>query len=303
MPKVIITAAITGGIHTPTMSPYLPYKPEDIANQAVEAAEAGAAVVHIHARDPESGQPSPRLDLYEQIIESIRSRSNVLICITTGGGAGQTVEQRVAVIPRFKPELASFNMGSLNFGLHPMLDRYKEFQHPWEKEMLEFSRGWVFTNTFADLEKICGIFRENGTKPELEVYDTGHLYNVRYLLDKGFLKKPIYMQFVMGILGGIGATPYDLMNLHMTAERLFGGDYKWSVIGAGRNQFRQCTMGAIMGGNVRVGLEDNLFLNKGELAPSNAAQVTKMRKVLEELGMEIASPDDARGILNIGKAW
>jgi uncharacterized protein (DUF849 family) len=303
MAKVIITAAITGGIHTPTMSPYLPYKPQDIADQAVGAAEAGAAVVHIHARDPENGQPSPRLELYEQIIESIRSRSNVLICITTGGGAGQTVEQRVAVIPRFKPELASFNMGSLNFGLHPMLDRYKDFQHPWEKEMLEFSRSWVFTNTFADLEKICGIFRENGTKPELEVYDTGHLYNIRYLLDKGFLKKPIYMQFVMGILGGIGATPYDLMNLHTTAERLFGGDYKWSVIGAGRNQFRQCTMGAIMGGNVRVGLEDNLFLSKGELATSNAAQVTKIRKVLEELGMETASPDDTRGILNIGNAW
>jgi uncharacterized protein (DUF849 family) len=285
------------------MSPYLPYKPADIADQAVGAAEAGAAVVHIHARDPETGQPSPRLELYEQIIEGIRSRSNVLICVTTGGGAGQSVEQRVAVIPRFKPELASFNMGSLNFALHPMLNRYKEFKHPWEKQWLEFSKSWIFANTFEDLEKICGIFRENGTKPELEVYDTGHLYNVRYLLDSGFLKKPIYLQFVTGILGGIGATPYDLMNLHMTAERLFGRDYQWSVIGAGRSQFRQCTMGALMGGNVRVGLEDNLFLNKGELATSNAAQVTKIRKILEELGLEIASPDDARQILNIGNAW
>jgi len=303
MPKVIVTAAITGAIHTPTMSPYLPYTPEDIADQAVEAAQAGAAVVHVHARDPETGRPSANIDLFRRIVESIRSRSKVVVCVTTGGGAGQTVKQRVAVIPALKPELASINMGSMNFAIHPLLDKYQDFKHPWEKELLAFSKGWIFQNTFQDMEQICETFKECGVKPELEVYDVGHVYNVRYLLDKGLIKAPVYLQFVMGILGGIAATPYDLMTLHTTAERVLGRDYQWSVIGAGKNQFRQCAMGALMGSNVRVGLEDNLYLNKGELAPSNAAQVEKIRRILEELGMDTASPDDARQILRIGNAW
>jgi uncharacterized protein (DUF849 family) len=303
MSKTIITAALTGGIHTPTMSPYLPYTPDDIARQAIEAAEAGAAVVHVHARNPETGQPSPDLALYGEIIEKIKAGSNVIICITTGGGAGQTVEQRTAVLPKFKPELASFNMGSINFALHPLLDKYKNFKHPWEPEWLELSRGWVFTNTFKDLETICGLFKDAGTKPELEVYDVGQIYNLKYLLNKGLLKPPVYLQFVMGILGGIAATPYDLMSLHQTAERVLGVDYKWSVIGAGSNQFRMCTMGALLGGNCRVGLEDNLYLGKGQLAKSNAEQVAKMKKILEELGLEAASPDEAREMLGIGKAW
>ena len=303
MSKVIITAAITGGIHTPTMSPYLPYKLDDIADQAIEAAKAGAAVVHIHARDPETGKPTPDLEIYDRIVNRIRAASDVLICITTGGGAGQTVEERTAVLPRFKPELASFNMGSINFGLHPLLDRYEKFQHDWEPEWLEFSRSWVFTNTFKDLEGICRLFKASGTKPELEIYDVGHLYNLKYLLDKGLLKSPVYLQFVTGILGGIAATPYDLMTLHQTAERLLGNDYKWSVIGAGKDQFKICTMGALLGGNCRVGLEDNLFLSKGRLAKSNAEQVAKMKGIIEALDFDAATPGDAREILGIGKAW
>lgn len=285
------------------MSPYLPYTPDDIASQAVEAARAGAAVVHIHARNPETGQPTPDLVVYHQIIEQINAASNVIICITTGGGAGQSVEQRTAVIPTFKPELATFNMGSLNFALHPLLKKFKKFQYGWEPEWLEFSKRWVFTNSFLDLEKICTLFREAETKPELEVYDMGQLYNVKYLLDNGFLKAPVYLQFVMGILGGIAATPYELMGLHQTAERLFGSEYKWSVLAAGRNQFGICTMGTLLGSNVRVGLEDNLYLNEGQLAKSNAEQVIKIRKILEELGLEAASPDEARKILGIGNAW
>jgi uncharacterized protein (DUF849 family) len=236
-------------------------------------------------------------------VEKIRAESNVLICITTGGGAGQTVDERLAVLSRFQPELASFNMGSINFGLHPLLDKYRDFQYEWEPEWLEFSRGWVFQNTFRDLELGCRLFKENNIKPELEVYDVGHLYNLRYLLDRELLKPPVYLQFVMGILGGIAATPYDLMTLHQTAERVLQGNYKWSVIGAGRDQFKMCTMGALMGGNCRVGLEDNLYLEKGVLAKSNAEQVNKIRGILESLGMEAASPDEARSILNIGKAW
>ena len=303
MSKVIITAAITGGIHTPTMSPYLPYKPDDIADQAIEAAQAGAAVVHIHARDPETGKPTPDLDIYTSIVDRIRAGSDVLICITTGGGAGQSIQERTAILPRFKPELASFNMGSINFGLHPLLNKYKEFQHDWEPEWLEYSRDWVFANTFKDLEGICRLFKESGTKPELEIYDVGHLYNLKYLLDRELLKPPVYLQFVTGILGGIAATPYDLMTLHQTAERLLGNDYKWSVIGAGKDQFKICTMGALLGGNCRVGLEDNLFLSKGRLAKSNAEQVAKMKGIVETLGYETATPDEAREILGIGNAW
>jgi uncharacterized protein (DUF849 family) len=300
--KVVISAAITGSIHTPTLSPHLPITPEEIAQNAIDAAKAGAAAVHIHARNPENGMPSPDLKLFKQIIEKIRAESNVIICTTTGGGVGMTVEQRVAVVPEFKPELASFNMGSINFGLFPMAEMDREWKYEWEKVMLEKTRGFVFQNTFTDLEKFCQIMRDQETKPELEIYDIGHLYNAAYLLSKGLLEPPIYMQFVMGILGGIQATIYDLTHMKQTADRIFGdGNYRWSAFGAGRMEFPICTTAALLGGNCRVGLEDNLYVDKGVLAKSNAELVDKMVRILDEFNLEPASPDDAREILGIHK--
>ena len=300
--KVIISAAITGSIHTPTMSPYLPITPEEIAGQAVDAARAGAATVHIHARNPENGMPSPDLNLYREIVGKIRSESDVIICITTGGGTGMTVDQRAAPVPEFKPELASFNMGSINFALFPVIKKYKEWKYDWEKPFLEASKANIFQNTFADLEKICGIMRDNGTKPELEIYDVGHLYNAKFLLSEGFLEPPLFLQFVMGILGGIQPTFHDLLHLKETADRLFGeNQYQWSAFGAGRMEFPICTTAALMGGNCRVGLEDNLYLSRGELARSNAELVEKMVRILREFSMEPATPDEARKILGLGR--
>jgi uncharacterized protein (DUF849 family) len=302
MSKVIISAAITGAIHTPTMTPYLPITPEEIAQQALEAAEAGAAIVHIHARNPENGMPSADLSLFGRIIEKIRSKSDVVICTTTGGGVGMTVEQRVAVVPAFKPELASFNMGSINFALFPVVSKYKERKFEWEKPLLEASKANIFQNTFADMEHICAIMRKNGTKPELEIYDVGHLYNAAFLLSQGLLKPPLYLQFVMGILGAIQPTLYDLIHLKETADRLFGADnYQWSAFGTGRNEFPICTTAALLGGNCRVGMEDSLYIGKGTLAKSNAEQVEKMVRILNELSLEPASPAEARQILNIGE--
>ncbi len=300
--NVIISAAITGSIHTPTMSPYLPITPEQIADEAINAAKAGAAAVHIHARNPENGMPSPDLNLFRKIVEKIRSEVDVVICITTGGGAGMTVDQRTAPVPEFKPELASFNMGSINFALFPVVSRYKEWKYDWEKPFLEASKAYIFQNTFADLEKICGIMRDNGTKPELEIYDVGHLYNAKYLLSEGFLEPPLFLQFVMGILGGIQPTVNDLLHLKETADRLFGkNQYRWSAFGAGRMEFPICTMAVLMGGNCRVGLEDNLYLSKGELARSNAELVGKMVRIIRELSLEPATPDEAREILKTRK--
>lgn len=299
--KRIISCAITGSIHVPTMSPYLPITPDEIAQNAIDAAAAGAAIVHIHARNPENGQPSSDLNLYREIVDKIQAKNqDVIICITTGGGAGMTVEQRVAVIPEFKPELASMNCGSINWGLFPLLDRIKEFKYPWEEAMLKLTKNYIFDNTFEAMEKMCKIFEEHGTKPELEIYDTGHLYNVAFLLSRGVIKPPITMQFVTGILGGINSTPYDIMNLHTTADRLFGkGNYNWSVIGAGRAEFPACTLALLLGGHVRVGMEDNLYLGKGVLAKNNAELVEKMVRIMKELELEPATPDEAREILGL----
>ena len=258
--------------------------------------------MHIHARNPENGMPSPDLDLFREIVGKIRSESDVIICITTGGGAGMTVEQRAAPVTEFQPELASFNMGSINFALFPVIKKYKEWKYDWEKPFLEASKANIFQNTFADLEKICGIMRDNGTKPELEIYDVGHLYNAKFLLSEGFLEPPLFLQFVMGILGGIQPTFHDLLHLKETADRLFGeSQYQWSAFGAGRMEFPICTTAALMGGNCRVGLEDNLYLSRGELARSNAELVEKMARILREFSMEPATPDEARKILELGR--
>ena len=301
--KRIINCAITGSIHTPTMSPYLPITPSEIAKSALEAAEAGAASVHIHARNPENGMPSPDLELYREIIDKIRAKNkDVIICVTTGGGAGMTVEQRAAVIPEFKPELASMNCGSINWGLFPALDRFKDFKYPWEPKMLAMTKNFIFENTFGAMETMCKIMDENETKPELEVYDAGHLSNIAFLLKSGVLKAPLYLQFVTGILGGINSSPYDLMNLHTTAERIFGKDnYQWSVIGAGRAEYPLATMALVLGGNVRVGLEDSLNLSKGRLAKSNAEMVEKMVRIMRELDLEPATPKEAKEMIGIKK--
>jgi uncharacterized protein (DUF849 family) len=298
--KRIISCAVTGSIHTPTMSPYLPITPEQIAENALGAAAAGAAVVHIHARNPENGMPTPDLNVFGEIVDRIRAENtDVIICVTTGGGAGMTVEQRASVVPAFKPELASMNCGSINWGLFPLIEKFKEFKFPWEPQMLNMTRNFIFENTFDSMVKICGIMDENGTKPELEVYDTGHLYNVQYLLSAGIVKAPVYLQFVTGILGSIGSTPYDIMNLHNTAARLFGNNYHWSVIGAGAAEYTVATQALLLGGNVRVGMEDSLYLGKGRLAENNGEMVAKMVRIMGELDLEPATPDEAREILGL----
>ncbi len=299
--KVVISCAVSGAIHTPTMSPYVPIRPEDIARQAIDAANAGAATVHIHARDPQDGRPSSNLNLYRQIVERIKAESNVVICLTTGGGLGMKVEDRIAVVPEFKPELASFNMGSLNFALFPVVKKYEDFQYDWELPFLEGTRSMIFPNTFTDLEKICGIMNAHGTKPELEIYDTAHLNNAAYLVKTGQLKTPLFLQFVMGILGGIPATIENLVHLRRTADTLFGPEnYQVSAFGAGSNEYPICTTNVLMGGHCRVGLEDNLRLAEGVMAKSNAEMVEKMVRILREFSLEPATPDEAREILGIG---
>lgn len=296
--KVIITAAITGSIHTPTMSPYLPITPKEIADEAVRAYEAGAAVCHVHARDPETGRPSPDLNLFKEIITSIKSRCNVVICISTGGGAGMTVEQRVAPVKLYKPELASFNAGSINFALFPLISRYKEWKFEWEKELLAMSEDLIFSNTFKSMREYCAIFNETGTKPEFEIYDAGMVNNVAFMIQAGYIKKPVYIQFVMGVLGGITPSSENLLFLVDYAHRQIG-DFLFSVCSAGRAQFPIGTQSLLIGGNCRVGLEDNLYLEKGELAKSNAEQVTKMVRIAKEFGIEAATPDEARKILGL----
>jgi len=301
--KRIVTCAITGSINIPTMSEYLPITPRQIAQNALDAATAGAAVVHIHARNPENGMPSSDLNVFQEIIDLIREKNKeLIICLTTGGGAGMTVEQRLAVVPRFKPELASCNLGSINWGIFVIGDKYKEFKYPWEGAMLKMMEGIIFQNTFADLKAILPIMAENGTKPEFEVYDTGHLYNLAYLIQAGFVKPPVYLQFVTGILGGIGSTPYDLINLHTTADRLIGqGNYLWSAFGAGRAEFPVCTQALLLGGNVRVGMEDNLMLNRKQKAKNNGELVEKMVRIMREFDFEPATTEEARKILGLKK--
>ncbi len=297
--KVIITCAVTGSIHTPSMSPHLPVTQQEIADAAVGAAEAGAAIVHLHARDPQNGKPDQSPEAFAPILRSIKQRSNAVLNITTGGAATMTIEQRVAPAATFKPEVASLNMGTMNFGLYPMLARFKDFKHDWERDYLESSRSRMFKNTFSDIEYILTTCAENGTRFEIECYDIGHLYTLAHFVERGLVKAPFFVQSVFGILGGIGGHPEDVMHMKRTADRLFGEDYRWSVLGAGRNQMPIAAMAAAMGGNVRVGLEDSLWLGKGKLAESNAAQVKQVRQIIEGLGLEIATPAEAREILQL----
>jgi uncharacterized protein (DUF849 family) len=297
--KVIVTCAITGSIHVPSQTPHLPITPEEIADAAIGAADAGAAIVHLHARDPASGRPTPDPEVFAQFLPAIAARSDVVINITTGGGHGMTLEERTRAARAFKPELCSLNMGSMNFGLFPLLDRIREFRHPWEPEYLEMTRDFIFRNTYEDIEKIVTEFSAHGTRFEFECYDVGHLYNLAHFLDRGLVQPPLFVQTIFGILGGIGPDPEHLMHMKATADRLLGDDYCWSVLGAGRHQTALVTMGAILGGNVRVGLEDSIYLEKGRLAESNADQVAKIARILGELSLEVASPDEAREMLGL----
>jgi uncharacterized protein (DUF849 family) len=297
--KVIITCAVTGSIHTPSMSPHLPVTAQEIADAAVGAAEAGAAIVHLHARDPKDGRPDQSPEAFAPILKSIKQRVGAVLNITTGGAATMTIEQRVKPAATFKPEVASLNMGSMNFGLYPMLARFKDFNHDWERPYLEGSRERIFKNTFVDIEYILTTCAENGTRFEIECYDIGHLYTLAHFADRGVVKPPFFVQSVFGILGGIGPHAEDVAHMKRTADRLFGSNYRWSVLGAGRNQMPIAAIAAAMGGNVRVGLEDSLWLGKGRLAESNAAQVKQVRGIVEGLGLEIATPDEARSILEL----
>ena len=297
--KVIITCAVTGGVHTPSMSPYLPVTAEQIADAAIGAAEAGAAIIHFHARNPADGRPDQSPELFEPFLKVIRQRSDAVLNLTTGGAPTMTVEERMQPVARFAPEVASLNMGSMNFGLYPMLSRFKDFAHEWEPAYLESTRDRVFKNTFADIETILKIGADNGTRFEVECYDTAHLYTLAHFADRGLIKPPFFVQSVFGILGGIGTHPEDVAHMRRTAERLFGKDYHWSVLGAGRMQLPIITMAAAMGGNVRVGLEDSLWAGPGRLAESNAEQVTRARLILEGLGMQIATPAEAREMLGL----
>ncbi|PKR53733.1 3-keto-5-aminohexanoate cleavage protein [Thalassospira marina] len=297
--KVIVTCAITGGIHTPSMSPYLPVTADEIAQQAIEAAEAGAAILHLHARNPEDGRPTQDPAAFAQFLPRLKQSTDAVLNLTTGGSPTMQVEERLQPALKFGPEVASLNMGSMNFGLYPMLGRYEKFQHDWEPEYLEKSRDVVFRNTFKDIEYILQSCSGNGTRFEFECYDTSHLYTLAHFRDRGLVKGPLFVQTVFGILGGIGTHPEDVAHMKRTADRLFGDDYVWSVLGAGRYQMPITTMAASMGGNVRVGLEDSLWDGPGQLAQSNAAQVRRIRQVLEGLGLEIATPDDARNILSL----
>ena len=298
--KVIITCAITGSVHTPTMSEYLPVTPDQIADQAIGAANAGASILHLHARDPVDGRPSPDPEVFMQFLPRIRAATDAIVNISTGGGMPMTVQDRMQAALRARPEMASLNMGTMNFGLYPVLERYSEWKHDWEPGFLESSRDFVFKNTFADIETLLADVGEGcGTRFEFECYDVGHLYTLAHFLDRGLVRPPLFVQFVLGILGGIGGDPDNLAFMKRTADKLFGDDYRFSVLGAGRHQVPLATMGAAMGGNVRVGLEDNLFIEKGVLARSNAEEVEKIRGILDGLSLEVATPDEARGMLRL----
>jgi uncharacterized protein (DUF849 family) len=298
--KVIISCAVTGGIHVPSQSPYLPLTPDEIAESAIGAAEAGAAILHLHARNPIDGSPTPDPDVFGQFLPRIRERTDAVINITTGGGQTMTLDDRLAAPIRFKPEMCSLNMGSMNFGLYPVMNRVKEYRFAWEQGYLKRSRNYIFKNTFADIERILkDVGEANGTRFEFECYDVGHIYTLAHFIDRGLIRPPIFVQTIFGILGGIGTDPDDLMHMKRTADRLLGDDYVWSILGAGRHQMNLVTMGAIMGGNVRVGLEDSVYLGKGELARTNADQVARIRRILTELSLDIATPADARQMLGL----
>ena len=297
--KVIITCAVTGAIHTPSMSPHLPITPDQIVAEALVAAEAGAAILHLHARDPETGRPDQTPEAFVRFLPRIKQQTDAVINLTTGGSPFMTPQERVKPAAEFKPEVASLNMGSMNFGLFHLLDRYKQFQFEWEREHLENSRDLVFRNSFKDIEYILSTCSKNGTRFEFECYDIGHLYNLKHFFDRGLVKPPLFVQSVFGILGGIGTHAEDVAHMKRTADRLFGDNYRWSVLGAGSAQMRIAAQAAAMGGNVRVGLEDSLWAGPKRLAHSNAEQVSTVRKIVEGLGLEIATPNEAREILHL----
>ena len=297
MSKVIITCAVTGAIHTPSMSPYLPVTPEEIIEAAVGAAEAGAAIIHLHARDPVTGKPDQTPEAFAKFLPLIKQRTGAVLNLTSGGSPFMNIEERIQPSLQFRPEVASLNVGSFNFAMFPMLERFTEFKHAWERKQLEDSRDLIFRNTFKDIEFALAACAANDTRFEFECYDIGHLYNLAHFADRGLVKPPFFVQSVFGILGGIGVHLEDVAHMRRTADRLFGKDYQWSVLGAGRHQMRIAALGASMGGNVRVGLEDSLWLGKRTLAKSNADQVLHARKIVEGLGLEIATPDEARGML------
>lgn len=297
--KVIITCAVTGSVHTPSMSEYLPVTAEEIADSAVEAAEAGAAVIHLHARDPVDGHATQAPEVFEPFLKSIKRRSNVVLNLTTGGSPYIALEQRIAPAVVFKPELASLNMGSMNLGLFPMLNRYRHFKYDWERKMLEGSHDLVFKNTYKDIRFTMDTLRDSGVRYEFECYDTSHLHNLHYFYSEGLVKAPLFIQTVFGLLGGIGSHPEEVLHMRRTADRLFGDAYRWSALGAGKSQMTVASLVASLGGNVRVGLEDSLWLGKGRLAKSNAEQVTQARNIIEGLGYQVASPDEARAMLGL----
>jgi len=297
--KVIISCAVTGSIHTPSMSPHLPVTPQEIAEAALGAAEAGAAIVHLHARDPEDGHPVHTPEDFEPFLRVIKQSSDVVVNLTTGASPYMPVEYRVKPAEVWKPEVASLNMGSMNFGLFPMLKRFKAFKHAWEPEMLEGSHDLVFRNSFKDIRYALDTLNGTGTRYEFECYDTSHLYNLHYFWSEGLVQAPLFIQTCFGLLGGIGAHPDDVMHMKRTADRLFGDNYRWSVLAAGANQMKVAAMAASMGGHVRVGLDDSLWIGRGQLAQSNAEQVTRVRQIIEGLGLEVATPDDARAILSL----
>ncbi|MER9727412.1 3-keto-5-aminohexanoate cleavage protein [Mesorhizobium sp. M0217] len=299
-PKVVITCAVTGSIHTPTMSPYLPITPTEIVDAAVGAAEAGASVIHLHARDPETGKPTPDPKLFMDFLPRIKQQTNAVMNISTGGGLKMTLDERLEAAHAAKPELCSLNMGSMNFALHHIAPKYTDWKHDWEKGYLEDTKKGIVSNTFEQIERIIvEVGQAYGTKFEFECYDVSHLYTLAHFLDRKLLKPPLFVQTIFGLLGGIGADAEDMMHMRRTADRLFGDDYLWSILAAGKHQMNLCTMGAIMGGNVRVGLEDSLYIGKGALAKSNAEQVAKIKRILGELSLEIASPDEARQLLDL----
>jgi uncharacterized protein (DUF849 family) len=299
MRKVIITCAVTGAIHTPTMSPHLPITATEIADAALGAAEAGAAIVHLHARRPEDGSPSQDPALFMEFCPRIKAESDVVINLTTGGAPTMGVEERLQPALKLQPEVASLNMGSMNFGLYEMLGRYKDFKYDWERPYLANSDDRIFRNTFRDIAYILESCSANETRFEIECYDIGHLYTAAHFVDRGLIKPPLLIQSVFGLRGGIGAHFEDVVHMKRTADRLFGHDYLWSVLGAGRNQIPTATLSAAMGGMVRVGLEDSLWDGRGTLATSNAAQVRRIRTVIEALSLEVATPDEARQMLRL----
>ena len=298
--KVIITCAVTGSVHTPTMTPYLPITPDEIAAESIAAAEAGAAVIHLHARDPKDGRPTPNPDVFMQFLPRIKQNSDAVINITTGGSLGMSIEDRLAAPLRAKPELCSLNMGSMNFGIFHVTDKIKEWKHDWEQPYVEKTRDNIVSNTFNQIERfVRELGHGHGTRFECECYDVGHLYTLAHFVDRKLLEPPFFVQTIFGVLGGIGPHPDDLSHMRRTADRLFGADYQWSILAAGRHQITLATMGAAMGGNVRVGLEDSIYLGPGRLAKSNAEQVRKIRTILEEMSLQVASPAEARAMLKL----